>query len=831
LAAELRMLFYVVLSFGLATLSAEGKPLSQNIYESEKGITCETSSSSEISALQSQCAFHNKSVRLQNLDATSEHIIFSELAHREKDRLKCLSTEMSRVSSNPSILNSAVDQACKQISILEDTLINLEFFKDKAEAFQSLLSNTTVPLSAQDRQRNELRLSGYMQYYMLYEENIKNLRANDILLSSPNVFNSLSRAILKPSNLSGKSARESTCDFLKRTAHSNLKKDVQSIDKGLNQIEKNMKSSDWLQDTDFKAQLWKSPVRQGFFSSLKSNGVDFQKSTFCRMEGRYGYGYDRVQNLKEAALFVGGFIAPELKFLGKIGFEVMNSARILLPSAFQASKFPAWQLAKVVAHEENLLLSSTAVKVGQITGLAATSAMVIPNISQACKDKLDYVANHNSCSPASEEEYGKIFMARQEANSCSFVAGMGIISSGLAVLNIKGILATNLPAKTYKEIKESAQESLQLTKSTKESMLPAGGGSSGAPKIKFGVQTPQRIRFGIDSAEIPKASYPDLSALSRRAAGLDSKAKAKLMYDLHPTPRFKVGEKVVFNMEIKSGDDAFKLKGGPALTGQFQVGGAIEEIAEFTADGIPKSYWVRSLRDGKRVKVSADDTISMPANSLYENTITRNLASAGDKTDAYNLWYKGISNRITSPQFQNLADDEKIREIGKLIQDQIPYDMSTYQKGLCPVGVGGGTCAQHQDIGTALYRAAGFDIQQWHKWDRARTGYDHVYIEVAAKNGDRYIFDPWAGTIGTNAEQRSGVFKLKSGMPFPPTTRDSLQMNLPPAYLDLPGARIEPNGHYDTFKFDSFQTTQLPNSAKDTTRKIRFGTQPSPTGP
>ncbi|MBC7457999.1 MAG: hypothetical protein H7235_06950 [Bdellovibrionaceae bacterium] len=318
------------------------------------------------------------------------------------------------------------------------------------------------------------------------------------------------------------------------------------------------------------------------------------------------------------------------------------------------------------------------------------------------------------------------------------------------------------------------------------------------PKIKFGV-TPEKIasdsarskiKFSVDPKSIAEKNYLGLTELSNRLDGLDSIEKARLIGDLHPTPVFKTGEKIVADMNAE-------MKVDISLSGHFQFGGTIIEVAEYGSDGRPLSYWVQTVLGQKRVKVMAEDTIRMPEHSPYEFSVTRNLTGQMSDSPDFKKWLKGISNRVTSSTFQKMPEEDKIREIGNLIQNQVPYDFSTYKKGLCPVAVGGGTCAQHQDIGAALYRAAGFEVKQWHKYGEP---YDHVYVEVVGKSGGSYIIDPWAKSIGKSAEQRTGVFKFNEGLNFPPPKDTS---NLPSAYINDPNAKITPLQKFDSWKIDS----------------------------
>lgn len=274
----------------------------------------------------------------------------------------------------------------------------------------------------------------------LYREKINVLRDTDVLLSSPKFYETASKGLISGYGVFHKTPRD-VCDNLKRTGKKLLQSDFGVVTKTRMNIESKMKETDWIKDTDLKVELWSSSSRFELISNLKSDSGDFQKSTFCRMEARYGEGHIYKQNLKQASLVGGSFFLPAVgRFLGKVAVEGINAGRIIAPELIHLNRFVGWKVLGEVVKDENIMIAATAQRVGNILGIAAGFIPAVPAISDACKEKIKMAANKKTCEATSDEQYKKLFFLRQEANQCALIAGMGIVSAGIGVYATRGLL-------------------------------------------------------------------------------------------------------------------------------------------------------------------------------------------------------------------------------------------------------------------------------------------------------------------------------------------------------------------------------------------------------
>jgi len=380
-------------------------PFSQQLYEERNKIRCEIASASEISLLQCQL----KSNRTyKDLDKLSEHLVFSELATRELDSLKCLNAETEVIKTNDDVRSSALKYTCSRIDSLRRMLKSADFLEKEIKSYEKINDGAIRIVPAEESKSNDLLLNELRAKLTLTQENIRLLRENDLLLGLPSVFEFVSEEVNEPF-YRNKKDEKNICTELTKKLPQLLAKDAQDMKQSQMFIEKRMKNDYWIDDTSFKRQLWGSSGRTDLISQLKKT-ADLSKSTFCRLEGRYGQGAVGADKLKLiASLGVGFEIAAVGRLVGLLFIKRMETA---------------YKVARVAAAVEIL----------------AGTAYTAHDISEACREKLNAMSEKKSCEAIGETQMKTLFFKEQEAKDCLIASASGAIFAGMSAIGIRGLV-------------------------------------------------------------------------------------------------------------------------------------------------------------------------------------------------------------------------------------------------------------------------------------------------------------------------------------------------------------------------------------------------------
>lgn len=399
-----------------------GKPFSQQLYEERNNIRCENATSAEIETLQCQLKSNRN---FKDLDKLSEHIIFSDLADKERDRLKCLNTETDAIKTSSEIQSVALKNTCSRIENLRVALKNVEFLKREIKTYETLNDGSIRIVPPEEEKSNDLLLNELKSKLALTQESIRFLRENDSLLSLPSVFESVTSQLEVPFYRKKKTDQE-ICAELKTTLPKLLEKDSIATKQSHQFVAKRMKSDDWVDDVAFKRQLWGSPGRADLFSQLKKTS-DLSKSALCRFEGRYGEGAVHADKMKLIASLGIGF---EIAALGKL-------ASLLFIKRMET----AYKVARV----------ATVVEI--MTG----TALVAHDISEECREKINAISDKKSCEAISESQMKNLFFKEQDAKNCLIASASGALFAGMSAVGIKGLIknAKQVSAERFNEFKDS----------------------------------------------------------------------------------------------------------------------------------------------------------------------------------------------------------------------------------------------------------------------------------------------------------------------------------------------------------------------------------------
>lgn len=420
----MRKLSYFLLLINLAwPFVGHGQAFNQQLYEEMYQKKCIGVSEQEIQTL--KCALGSPKTNIENLDELSEFLMFSDIATTEMDRLECLSTEIKRVMGNKEVKQQALSTTCSHLVSLQDSLDNVELLQKWIKSYETVNDGSLRIVPADERVKNDFVIQNLKGRLLLYQENIRFLKAHDPLLSSPTVFEKISGSFKK-----GMFGNRKTSDEVCRDLNSNID---QLLTKDANQhlqskqfIQNKLKSKYWNSDSEFKQKLWSSSGRSSMASKVSAN-ADLSQSAMCRMEARYGIGAVNGEKFK---LIMGSAVG---------GFGIGWLARLA---------GPIWAKRTNSAKEIALLVTTVQVATG--------GSIIAYEVTQACKEKLKSVSGKRTCEAIDDTEFKNLFFQQHDSNECLIAGAAGTIFAGLSGLGIKGILKGKVPPALETELEERA---------------------------------------------------------------------------------------------------------------------------------------------------------------------------------------------------------------------------------------------------------------------------------------------------------------------------------------------------------------------------------------
>ncbi len=430
---KLRTVF-IYLSFLFFSIAAKTKPFNQQIYEEIAKVKCQEVSEKELWILQCQLSPQKKVIR--DLDRLAETIIFTDLANCESSRLECLQKEIKYILSSTEIQDKLVTSTCGRLVQVRDSMSNIDFLEKWIKTYKSVNDASIRPIPPEDIKSNKMIIDNFERRRLLYQEQINTLRENDVLLSSPHIFQKISN-LLQPSFWQNKKNDVEICAILKKEIPDLLKKDLEDHQQGTLLIKSNSNKNEGPEDDQLKRQLWNSSCRNDLIKKMGAQS-DLSNSTFCRMEGRYGLGAIHGDKLKTIASF-------------GLGFGVAGVGRLAgLAAAKRAAN--VYSIARTIAVTE-ILVGAT------LTGY---------QISQACKEKLNSVSGKKTCTALTDSEFKNLFYQQQETNECVIASTTGVIFSGLSALGAASVLRGKVTGKLESELEARALETQKIQQAKRD---------------------------------------------------------------------------------------------------------------------------------------------------------------------------------------------------------------------------------------------------------------------------------------------------------------------------------------------------------------------------
>lgn len=403
--------FISAILFLLPDTSVLAQAFNQQIYEEMYKVKCAKADAVEISAL------HCKTKTVQvpeelNLDSAAEHIVFTDLAIREQQRLSCLTETTKYLIQDKDMQQRAVNTTCSHLDGVSSAIDNIEFLKKWIKSFETINDPTIRVVPREQMERNDLILRDLRARLGLYEEYLKTFKEFDPLLGSSEIYEFV-ESELKPNFLGIKKDPVAICEKLKSKVGLLLQKDLQKHQENSKLIQNRIESKEgFTKDTEIKTKLWNTVGRSELVKTF-SNEADFEKSTYCRMEGRYGVGAVNAEKLILLASFgLGGGIS----LIGKIGsiekIRKISALRKLMKFATYASI---------------------------VTGFSFTAN----SINEACQQKLTAVSGKDVCE--SREDFKSNYYRTQQGNECLIASAGGILMSGLSIMGLANLHKGKFP--------------------------------------------------------------------------------------------------------------------------------------------------------------------------------------------------------------------------------------------------------------------------------------------------------------------------------------------------------------------------------------------------
>jgi hypothetical protein len=424
----------------LLPILGPAKPLSQQIYEEQVQRNCGEASLKEVVVLNTKCIGPStSSLNLQDLDNTAEHLVFSNIAKSESDRLTCLIAQYKQILEKPEINAYVLNQTCDRLARLKDAIRNIEFINSKLKTYRTASDRSLRIVPEVLFQKYQKIIHELEVYLLLYEKLEASLRFKDVLLSSPRIFKNI-ESKLSAGLLTDGESPETVCAELSSNMKDLLAEDITDIEKSKSLIDKNLRSNNFA-DEDFKRGLWGSPSRGDFLTQFSKN-PELQNSAFCRLEGRYGRGAVSRDSLANIATLALGFGAGQI---GKLAVFATSAKRA------------------------DVALLATRTALGVDIGIG--SAIGANEVIHSCKEKLRAFSARDSCATQNESQRKDLFYRQSASNQCLLSASIGVVSAGLAGLGLRNTLNRISKNEIGSEISEHVFTTQRLIAPHKESSV------------------------------------------------------------------------------------------------------------------------------------------------------------------------------------------------------------------------------------------------------------------------------------------------------------------------------------------------------------------------
>ena len=455
LKSLLNILYNQILPFGIILLigteNVFSKPIAQQIFEHQIKMKCDEPSIEEVDRLAKSCQhtssnhsslrFENDQQNLKNIDKVVEYLTFKSIGELESKKLSCMMENYRFLKENVEIQKAAVDKTCLKLDLLKDSLDNQAFIESWLKTYNTANDRSVRTVSPNIYEKNKKIIKQLEGTLFLYQKEESTIRNTDSLLSSVRIYDVL-RSRLKGGLVKKADDSKQACLYLSQNISDFLNDDFKNIYNSKKILDENINKNlkNWVDDEKLKISLWASSSRDDYLNQL-GNDLVTKKSTYCRMEGRYGEGI-KARN----AMLTLGYLA--------IGILTGSASRI----------------AVAAADAESTIMMINAAKLALVTDIVGAALVGTKQTMEACKKNMSIVSEARSCKLNTKKNYYNLYSQKEKASQCILTATLSVLSVGFSAFLANGTLAEATMENNF--IKEMTLRSSQTEKKLLELSLP-----------------------------------------------------------------------------------------------------------------------------------------------------------------------------------------------------------------------------------------------------------------------------------------------------------------------------------------------------------------------
>lgn len=410
-------IFKLVIIFLTATGNAFSTPMAQQIFEHQIKMKCTEASIEEVDRIKNNCSHSSLRLssnhqNLENIDSVVEFLAFKSIAELESNKLSCMIESFSYLKDNVEIQKKALNATCSKLDLIKDSLDNQVFIESWIKTYTSANDRSLRIIPADIYEKNKKTIKKLEEKLLLYKNEENAIRGTDSLLSSVRIYEAVKKRF-KGGLITKPDEAEQTCAYLSQNISSFLNDDYESILNSKKFLDESMKkdADKWIGDEKLKISLWESSSRDDYLKQL-GNDPNTIKSTYCRMEGRYGAGV-KVRN--------------ELYSLGYLSIGILTGG-------FS-------RIAVAAADAESTAATIYAAKIALGADILGTVLVGAKQTIEACKVKMNIVSEEKSCKLNSKKNYYSLYSQKEKTSKCVLTAALSVLSVGFSAYLANGTLA------------------------------------------------------------------------------------------------------------------------------------------------------------------------------------------------------------------------------------------------------------------------------------------------------------------------------------------------------------------------------------------------------
>ena len=402
--------------------NAFSKPLAQQIFEHQIKMKCDDASVEEVNRLKKTCSpnfsnssslsLDNNQKNLKNIDKIVEYLTFKSIGKLESKKLSCMMENFRYLKDNVEIQKPLVDKTCTKLGLLKDSLDNQAFIESWLDTYYSANDRSIRTVPKNIYEKNQTIIKQLKDKLFLYQKVENMIRGTDSLLSSVRIYEAI-KSKLKGGFVHTSDTPKEVCAYLSENISNFLNDDYESIHNSKKFLDENMnqESNNWVNNEKLKISLWASSSRNDYLSQFV-NDPNTKKSTYCRMEGRYGEGIKARE-----ALYYLGYLS--------IGVLTGGVSRIVVAAV----------------DSESTIAALYAVKIALVADIAGTVLVGAKQTFDVCNTTMSIVSEARSCNTNLKKNYYNLYSQKENASQCVLSAAMNILSIGFSSYLAHGALA------------------------------------------------------------------------------------------------------------------------------------------------------------------------------------------------------------------------------------------------------------------------------------------------------------------------------------------------------------------------------------------------------